>query len=65
MNINQLLSDEEVQILHDFCRLIPIIKNKYFNLGRDMDKFSKLCVKFEMMEKKGDKNGENEETVNK
>ena len=60
MNINQLLSEEELQVLHEMCRLIPVIKNKYFNLGRDFDKFSKVCVKFELMTR-----GKNEETVSK
>ncbi len=51
MDLNKIIPDEQLQILHDFCRLIPSMKNKFFNLGRDMDKFNKLCTKFEAMQK--------------
>ena len=55
MDLKNLITSEELQILHDICRQIPSIKNKWFSMGRDMDKFSKMCERLQRLEK-GDKN---------
>jgi len=45
-DFKNLLTDDEVEAVKQLRELIPIVKNKWFSLGRDIDKFMKLCDKF-------------------
>jgi hypothetical protein len=46
MDLKNLITDEDNRVLHDLKNLIPIVKNKWFSLGRDMDKLNKLVDSF-------------------
>ena len=46
MELKNLITDEDRGVLHELKRLLPIIKSKYFSLGRDIDKFMQYCNKF-------------------
>jgi hypothetical protein len=46
MELKNLITDDDRNTLHELRRLLPIIKSKYFSLGRDIDKFMQCCVKF-------------------
>jgi len=47
-----LLTDKERETLDALRRLVPSIKNQYFKLGRDIDKFLKLCEQLNKGENK-------------
>jgi len=47
-----LLTDKDRETLDAIKRLVPSIKNQYFKLGRDIDKFLKLCENFNKGENK-------------
>ena len=44
--LQNLITNEDREVLHELHRLIPIVKNKWFSMGRDMDKLMKLCNSF-------------------
>lgn len=46
MDLQNLITDSDKVVLHELKRLLPIIKSKYFSLGRDIDKFMKACERF-------------------
>lgn len=46
MEFKNLITDEEHSALKELCVIIPIVKAKYFSLGRDMDKLAKLFTVF-------------------
>ena len=46
MNLQNLITNEDRQVLHELHRILPVIKNKYFSLGRDIDKFMRLVDMF-------------------
>jgi len=54
-SLKNILSDEQAQILQELTALVPRIKNKFFSLGSDIDRFTKLLSKFNFNEAK--KNG--------
>ena len=45
-DLRNLITEEDRVVLHELKRLLPIIKSKYFSLGRDIDKFMSCCTKF-------------------
>jgi hypothetical protein len=45
-SLQNLITNEDREVLHELHRLINIIKPKYFSLGRDMNKFQDLINKF-------------------
>ena len=45
-SLNNLITNEDREVLHELHRLIPVVKNKWFSMGRDMDKLMKLCNSF-------------------
>ena len=46
MTLQNLITDEDRQVLHELHRIVPIVKSKYFSLGRDVDKLMKLLDLF-------------------
>ena len=46
MDLKNLITNEDREVLHELHRLIPVVKNKWFSMGRDMDKLMKLCNSF-------------------
>ena len=46
MDLQNLITNEDREVLHELHRILPVIKNKYFSLGRDIDKFMKLVDMF-------------------
>jgi hypothetical protein len=45
-SLQNLITNEDREVIHELTRLTPIIKNKYFSLGRDIDRFMKLIGSF-------------------
>ena len=45
-SLANLITNEDREVLHELHRLIPVVKNKWFSMGRDMDKLMKLCNSF-------------------
>ncbi len=45
MELKNLLTDEDLQLLHELKKLTPIIKNKGASFVREIDKFLKLIEK--------------------
>jgi hypothetical protein len=45
-SLANLITNEDREVLHELKRIIPIVKNKWFGLGRDMDKLNKLIDHF-------------------
>ena len=45
-SLNNLITNEDREVLHELHRIVPIVKSKYFSLGRDMNKFQDLINKF-------------------
>ena len=52
MDLKNIVTDDERRKLNEIYPLLSAIKNKYFNLGRDIDKFFKLCDSIIGKEKK-------------
>jgi len=46
MDLKNLITDKDREILHELKKLIPSIKNRWFSMGRDMDKLMKLLANF-------------------
>lgn len=46
MDLKNLITEEDKNVLHELKRIVPQLKNRWFSLGRDMDKLVKLCEKF-------------------
>jgi hypothetical protein len=45
-SLQNLITNEDREVIHELHRITPIIKSKYFSLGRDIDKFMKLIEAF-------------------
>jgi hypothetical protein len=54
MNLNNLITDEDNKLIHDIKILALPMKNRWFALGRDVDKLVKLL---EQLGKAPDGNG--------
>lgn len=43
-DFKNLITDEDKKNIDEIGKIAPIIKNKWFSLGRDMDKLTKLLA---------------------
>ena len=45
-SLNNLISDEDNKLLHEIKQLAPPLKNRWFAMGRDVDRLIKLLEQF-------------------
>ena len=45
-SLANLMTNEDIKVVHDLKQLLPIVKNKWFSMGRDMDRLNKLLDSF-------------------